>query len=169
MSAACFEQKQKERLMMKEFWLCFVPLFVAVDVIGVLPFFLSLTDGVPADRMKKIVAQSVVTASAVALVFLLFGPVLLRFMGITVSDFMIAGGLLLLVLSLNDLLAGGKNASHDRHGKSRRRADRGSADHRPGCPDDVSAAGRDRRHADPPGARRDAEDAGVTGVERLCG
>lgn len=93
---------------MKEFWLCFVPLFVAVDAIGVLPLFLSMTEGLPADRLRKVVAQSVVTAATVALAFLLFGPVLLRFMGITVADFMIAGGLLLLVIALNDLLSGGK-------------------------------------------------------------
>ncbi len=94
--------------MMREFMLCFVPLFVAVDAIGVLPFFLSLTDGMPADRLKKVVVQSVITAATVALVFLVFGPVLLRFMGITVADFMIAGGILLFAISLNDLLTGGK-------------------------------------------------------------
>ena len=93
---------------MTEFWLCFVPLFVAVDAIGVLPLFVSMTEGLPADRLRKVVAQSVVTAATVALAFLLFGPVLLRFMGITVADFMIAGGLLLLVIALNDLLSGGK-------------------------------------------------------------
>lgn len=93
---------------MKEFWLCFVPLFVAVDAIGVLPLFLSLTEGLRPERLKKIIAQSVVTAATVALVFLTFGPVLLRFMGITVSDFMIAGGVLLFALALNDLLVGGK-------------------------------------------------------------
>jgi len=93
---------------MKEFWLCFVPLFVAVDAIGVLPLYLSLTEGIEPVRLKKVVAQSVATAATVALAFLVFGPVLLRFMGITVPDFMIAGGLLLLAIALNDLLAGGK-------------------------------------------------------------
>lgn len=93
---------------MKEFLLCFVPLFVAVDAIGVLPLFLSLTEGIPADRLKKVVVQSVLTAATVALVFLVFGPVLLRFMGITVADFMIAGGILLFAIALNDLLTGGK-------------------------------------------------------------
>ena len=34
---------------MNTFWLCFVPLFVAVDAVGVLPMFLSLTDGLPGD------------------------------------------------------------------------------------------------------------------------
>jgi len=30
---------------LRSFWLCFVPLFVAVDAIGVLPMFMSLTEG----------------------------------------------------------------------------------------------------------------------------
>jgi len=93
---------------MKDFWLCFVPLFVAVDAVGVLPLFLSLTEGIDAVRLKKVVLQSVLTAMTVALVFLAFGPVLLRFLGITVSDFMIAGGILLLAIALSDLLSGEK-------------------------------------------------------------
>ena len=91
---------------MKDFWLCFVPLFVAVDAVGVLPLFLSLTEGIDAVRLKKVVLQSVLTAMTVALVFLAFGPVLLRFLGITVSDFMIAGGIL--AIALSDLLSGEK-------------------------------------------------------------
>jgi len=31
---------------MENFWLCFVPLFVAVDAIGLLPLFISLTEGI---------------------------------------------------------------------------------------------------------------------------
>ncbi|MBN1931557.1 MAG: MarC family protein [Desulfobacterales bacterium] len=93
---------------MNKFWLCFVPLFIAVDAIGVLPLFVSLTDGMDKARMRTVIYQSVVTATAVALSFLAFGPVLLRFLGITVSDFMIAGGVLLLAISLSDLLTGEK-------------------------------------------------------------
>ena len=93
---------------MDVFWLCFVPLFVAVDAIGVLPLFVSLTDGMDKAPTRIIIYQSVITASAVALAFLVFGPVLLRFLGITVPDFMIAGGILLLAISLSDLLTGEK-------------------------------------------------------------
>ncbi len=93
---------------MDYFWLCFVPLFVAVDAIGVLPVFLSLTEGIARERLRKIIIQSLVTASAVALVFLGVGPKLLEFLGITVADFMIAGGILLLAISLADLLSGEK-------------------------------------------------------------
>lgn len=93
---------------MKNFWLCFVPLFVAVDAIGVLPLFVSLTEGMGTERRRKVLFQSVVTASIVAVSFLWFGPYLLEFLGISVQDFMIAGGLLLLVLSMNDILVGTK-------------------------------------------------------------
>lgn len=93
---------------MNEFWLCFVPLFVAVDAIGVLPMFVSLTEGINPRRVRTVIFQSVFTASAVALLFLWFGPSLMRFLGITVSDFMIGGGLLLLIFSLSDLLTGEK-------------------------------------------------------------
>lgn len=93
---------------MNEFWICFVPLFVAVDAIGVLPFFVSLTKEFDPKNLHRVVFQSVITASLVALVFLAFGPALLAFLGITVPDFMIAGGILLLVISLSDLLTGEK-------------------------------------------------------------
>ncbi len=90
---------------MKEFWLCFVPLFVAVDAIGVLPLFVSLTGQIERKRRRRLVLQSVITASVVAVAFIWFGPGFLGFLGISVPDFMIAGGILLFALSLSDLLA----------------------------------------------------------------
>jgi multiple antibiotic resistance protein len=93
---------------MSAFWLCFVPLFVAVDAVGVLPMFIALTEEIDPARRRAVVAQSVATAAVVALAFLAFGPLLLRFLGITVPDFMIAGGILLLAISLGDLLTGEK-------------------------------------------------------------
>jgi len=93
---------------MKNFLLCFVPFFVAVDAFGLLPIYLGLTDGIISKRRKKIVFQSVITASIVAVAFLLGGPLLLKLVGVGVSDFLVAGGLLLLVISLSDLLTGEK-------------------------------------------------------------
>jgi multiple antibiotic resistance protein len=93
---------------MKFFLLCFVPLFVAVDALGVLPIFISLTDGLLPAQRRKVLIQSLVTASLVALVFLVIGPSILGALNITVSDFMVAGGILLLVISLSDLLTGEK-------------------------------------------------------------
>ena len=94
--------------MMKEFWLCFVPLFVAVDAVGVLPIFLGMTEEVESHRRRIVLLQSFLTASIVAILFLLVGPRGLDFVNITISDFMIAGGLLLLIISLTDLITGEK-------------------------------------------------------------
>jgi multiple antibiotic resistance protein len=93
---------------MKIFLLCFVPLFVAVDALGVLPIFISLTDSLSPTQKRKVLIQSLITAAVVALVFLAIGPTILTALNITVSDFMVAGGILLLVISLSDLLTGEK-------------------------------------------------------------
>ncbi len=89
---------------MSVFWLCFVPLFVAVDAFGILPVFLSLTEGIENKKIRKILVESLITATAVAVVFLFLGEFVLRLLGISVADFMIAGGALLFGLSLSELL-----------------------------------------------------------------
>jgi len=89
---------------MHSFLLCFVPLFVAVDAIGILPMFLNLTEDVEKKLVRKIVLQSVATALVVAVAFVAIGELLLRLLGITVADFMIAGGALLFGISFFDLL-----------------------------------------------------------------
>jgi multiple antibiotic resistance protein len=93
---------------MKDFWLCFVPIFVAVDAIGVLPMFISFTQEIDLRRKRVIIWQSVVTASIVALVFLYAGTSLLRILGITIADFMVAGGILLFIISITDLITNEK-------------------------------------------------------------
>ena len=77
--------------MMKSFWLCFVPLFVAVNAFGVLPLFINLTEGVEPQKIRRVVFQSMVTALIVALAFIALGTIILNLLGITVADFMIAG------------------------------------------------------------------------------
>jgi multiple antibiotic resistance protein len=84
--------------------MCFVPLFVAVDAIGILPMFMNLTEGLEQARIRRVIIQSVITATVVALVFLAIGKFILMFLGITVADFMIAGGVLLFIISLSDML-----------------------------------------------------------------
>jgi multiple antibiotic resistance protein len=90
---------------MEAFWLCFVPLFIAVDAFGILPLFMGLTEGSDAALRRRIIAQSVLTATLVTLLFVLAGSAFLRLLGITVADFMVAGGVLLFALSLSELVA----------------------------------------------------------------
>lgn len=55
---------------MENFLLCFIPSFIAVDAIGVLPIYLGLTEGLSSKQRRSIIIQSLVTASAVAVAFL---------------------------------------------------------------------------------------------------
>jgi len=97
--------------MLLNFWLCFVPLFFAVDAIGTLPMFMSLTEFVDRKKTRMVIIQSIITAVIVALGFLAIGNRLLRLIGITVADFMVAGGILLFIISVNDMLAMEKKQS----------------------------------------------------------
>jgi multiple antibiotic resistance protein len=96
---------------MEHFWYCFIPLFVAVDAIGSLPQFLGLAGGLEEGRRRTLVWQSGLTAWLVGLCFLVAGNRLLKFLDISIADFMVAGGILLFCFSLNDLLSREKAGS----------------------------------------------------------
>lgn len=89
---------------MQGFWLAFIPLFVAVDAVGVVPIFLGLAEGVDEAARRRLVADATLAAGAVGVGFIFLGDAVLRFLGVTVGDFQVAGGVVLLVLSIYDLL-----------------------------------------------------------------
>ncbi|HOW36469.1 MAG TPA: MarC family protein [Candidatus Omnitrophota bacterium] len=89
---------------MKNFLLAFVPIFVAVDALGVLPIFCSLTQGLKKIERARIIAQSVFTALCLAVAFIFLGKATFKFLGITVGDFMIAGGVILFCIAIVDIM-----------------------------------------------------------------
>ncbi len=89
----------------EHFLLVFIPLFVSIDIIGTSPIFLGFTQGISDKHRKTLIIQALATAFIVALIFLFSGKVILRFLGITINDFRMAGGLVLLILSINDTLS----------------------------------------------------------------
>ena len=92
--------------------MAFIPVFVAIDVFGAIPLFISLTHGMGAKEKKRLVVEATLTAGAVALVFLISGKLIFSFLGITENDFRIGGGIVLLVLSVYELLFA-KETKHD--------------------------------------------------------
>ena len=90
--------------MLKNILLSFIPLFVAVDAIGVLPIFVSLTEGLEKNEKAKVIIQSMLTASGLAIGFILVGKLVFRLLGITIGDFMIAGGAILFCLGITDVI-----------------------------------------------------------------
>ena len=90
--------------MFQNFLLAFVPLLVAIDVFGTLPMFLSITDG-ESERLRRTMAgESTLTAMIVGTAFLFAGQAIMRFLGITINDFRVAGGIILLCFAVYDLL-----------------------------------------------------------------
>ncbi len=90
-----------------------IPIMFAINAPGVLPIYISMTEGVHPDERKKIARQSVLTALAITVIFVFVGRAILSSISITVEDFMIAGGILLLVISISDLLKMGESKPAD--------------------------------------------------------
>ena len=90
--------------MIEKIFAAFIPLFFAISAIGILPVYISMTRGVPLEKRRKIVNQAVITSILISIGFMFFGKFIFKFLGITVADFKVAGGLLLLLFSINDLL-----------------------------------------------------------------
>ena len=88
----------------------FIPLFVAIDVTATLPIFLSLTHTMNNTEKRSVIRQSTLTALAVSLAFVVVGEAVFSILGITVDDFKIAGGLILLVLAILELMKDGEEA-----------------------------------------------------------
>jgi len=84
--------------------LAFIPIFVAVDAVGVLPIFVSLTEGLNHKERITVILQSMITALCVAIGFVFLGKAVFKFLGITVGDFMIAGGAILFCISIIDII-----------------------------------------------------------------
>ncbi len=92
-----------------DFLFAFIPLFVAIDIVGTLPIFIGLTEEFDKQERKKLIFQAIATAFVIATVFLVSGMVILDFMGITMNDFRIGGGLVLLILAIQELLFSGED------------------------------------------------------------
>lgn len=88
------------------FILTFLPLFIVIDAVGILPFVISTSEGMSKQQRHKMIHVATITATIVGLVFLFFGQLVLRVMGISVGSFAIAGGLILLVLSIQYMTTG---------------------------------------------------------------
>jgi len=74
--------------------------------------FISLTEGFKKRQLRRIIVQSILTAVAVSVLFVFFGKTVLGLLNITVYDFMIAGGMLLFIISVSDILSYEKKQRH---------------------------------------------------------
>lgn len=83
----------------------FATAFTIIDPIGMIPLTLAATVALPPQRRGKIVDQAVIVAGIVMLVMGVIGRPLLNYLGITLSAFLIAGGILLFLIAIDMLFA----------------------------------------------------------------
>jgi multiple antibiotic resistance protein len=88
------------------FLLTFIPLFIVVDSLGSLLFLEKACGNISKNEYRKIANTSVITALIVGLAFLFLGRLILSAMRIDVGSFIIAGGIILIILSINYLITG---------------------------------------------------------------
>lgn len=94
----------------EKFLVAFIPLFVAVDPIGLAAVFIGLSGRVDAKRRQAEGNLGLITGLAVSIGFIFLGKAIFQALGISVGDFQVAGGLILLGLAVRELLdLGGEN------------------------------------------------------------
>ena len=84
----------------------FLPLFVAINVLGIIPVYLALTERMTSAQRRRLTLLAVATSSLLATLILFAGQLIFSLLGITVNDLRVGGGLILLVLSISNLIFG---------------------------------------------------------------
>lgn len=90
--------------MVPKFFLAFIPIFVAIDPIGLVAIFTGLAANASPEQRKRQGLLGIVTALCVAAGFIFLGRIIFNALGITDADFQVAGGLILLALAGRELL-----------------------------------------------------------------
>ena len=92
--------------MFKDFFTVFTSQFVALDIIGTVPIYFSLTSSLSKAEKNTIVNKSIIVATIVAVGFIFMGQSLFKHLGVEIFDFKMAGGIILLLVALADLVGG---------------------------------------------------------------
>ena len=92
----------------KTFLISLIPLMVALDAPGMLPIYMAMTEGLKKHERQRIVRQSILTAFLITIGFTFLGRIVFTALAITVEDFMIAGGIVLLIIAVLDIVRAGE-------------------------------------------------------------
>ena len=91
----------------EKFFVAFIPVFVAIDPIGLVALFMGLGPSASPQQRKQQALLGIFTGLGVSIGFIFLGKIIFSAPGITVADFQIAGGLILLILATRELVTFG--------------------------------------------------------------
>jgi multiple antibiotic resistance protein len=83
-----------------------ISLFVVVNPIGKVPLFVTLTDKMEKQNKRLVSKNAIVTTAVLLTIFAVAGIQLLSTFGISIYSFMVAGGILLFIISIEFLTHG---------------------------------------------------------------
>jgi multiple antibiotic resistance protein len=84
-----------------------IALLVVLDPLGIVPIFISLTERMGRAQRIKVSKTIIITVTALLFAFAIAGTQIFSIFGITINDFMIAGGILLFIVAIELLTGGG--------------------------------------------------------------
>jgi multiple antibiotic resistance protein len=79
--------------------------FFVVDPMGVVPVFVAMTQGDSQEKREQMARRAALTAFVILTLFAVAGTVIFRLLGVTLGAFKVAGGILLLLTSIEMLRA----------------------------------------------------------------
>lgn len=82
----------------------FISLFAIVDPVGIIPIIIAFTAGMTAQKRERVGRIASLSVLVILLAALLLGEAILDFFGISIHSFRTAGGILLLLMSINMLI-----------------------------------------------------------------
>lgn len=91
--------------LLSRFLLSLSAVFFVVDPLGIVPIFVAMTRNDPPEKVRSMCLRACVVGCALLLFFALFGGFVFQIFGVSLSAFRVAGGLLLLITSLDMLRA----------------------------------------------------------------
>ncbi|MEM5499701.1 MarC family protein [Paraglaciecola mesophila] len=97
----------------------FIFFFAVIDPIGSVPVFIATTTGFDAKAKRHIAYKAIIAATGILLFFIVAGEYILSAMGIPLSAFEIAGGIVLFLFALTMIFGEGKASNELRMAKSK--------------------------------------------------
>ncbi len=87
-----------------EYTKIFISLFAIIDPVGIIPIIIAFTAGMTAKKRERVGRLASLSVLVILLAALLLGEAILEFFGISIHSFRTAGGILLLLMSINMLI-----------------------------------------------------------------
>lgn len=89
-----------------------IALFIITDSVGNLPFFMGVTEGMASSERRKVFFSALLTGLLMIVLFAAAGSLVFDLFDLTLDDVKVAGGILLLIISIEIIMRGKISYEH---------------------------------------------------------